>query len=428
MVEVQKIDSANSVIKAKIDNNLLEEKKKKIAKKIAKTVKVPGFRPGKVPLKVIEKMYKEDIEKDAISEALQEVLNEGIKQLGEVEVIGEPQVTKFDKKEDGIDVEIKVFTKPEVNIDDNYKECVTDVEFPKVSDEEIEEELKKIAESMSESKVSNKETLEKGDIAVIDFKGYIDGKPMENGSAESYPLEIGSGSFIPGFEDQLIGMKVGETRKIKVKFPENYGAKEIAGKEAEFEVTLQEIQEKVPAEINDELAKKYMNDENATLETLKNYIKDSILQRKKAEIFAPLKEKILECLVEKYNVDLPQNIVDQEIDVIVGNEAAKLSPADIKELQENPEKLEEFRKKFEDEAKDRVKLTFIIDALAKKEGVDVSDEELTQILYYEALMQAQNPQDLIKYYQENGLLPVLKMNLTQEKLLNKLLEEKVKGE
>jgi trigger factor len=209
---------------------------------------------------------------------------------------------------------------------------------------------------------------------------------MENGSAEAYPLEIGSGAFIPGFEDQLVGMKVGETKKIKVKFPENYGAKEIAGKEAEFEVTLQEIQEKVPAEINDELAKKYLNKEDATLDEFKKYIKDSIAQRKKAEAFAPLKEKILECLVEKYDIDLPEIIVEQELDVILNNEAAKLSPAEIKELQENPEKLKEFREKFRDEAKNRVKLTFIIDALAKKENVNVSDEELTQVIYYEALM------------------------------------------
>ncbi|GAB6045686.1 trigger factor [Caminibacter profundus] len=428
MVEVQKIDSANSIIKAEIQNKTLEEKKKKIAKEIAKKAKIQGFRPGKVPVKVVERMYGEDIKRDAISEAVREVLNEGIKQLGEVEVIGEPQVTKFDEKEEQIDVEIKVFTKPEINVNDEYKECVPEAKLPEVSEEEIEAELKKISESLAEGKVSNKETLEKGDIAVIDFKGYIDGKPMENGSAEGYPLEIGSGQFIPGFEEQLEGMKVGENRKIKVTFPENYGAKEIAGKEAEFEVTLQEIQEKIPAEINDELAKKYLNDENATLETLKNYIKDSILQRKKAETFAPLKDKILECLVEKYDIDLPENIVDQEVDVIVGNEAAKLSPAEVKELQENPEKLEEFRNKFKDEAKTRVKLTFIIDAIAKKEEVEVSDQELTQILYYEALMQGQNPQEIIKSYQEQGLLPVLKMNLTQEKLLNKLLEGKIKGE
>jgi trigger factor len=213
-------------------------------------------------------------------------------------------------------------------------------------------------------------------------------------------------------------------KTIKVTFPENYGAKEIAGKEAEFEVELQEIQEKVPAEINDELAKKYLNKEDATLEELKNYIKDSLLQRKKAEIYAPLKEQILECLVKKYEIDLPENIVEREIDVIVNQEAAKLTPAKLKEIQEDIEKLKEFRESFRDEAKDRVKLTFIIDELAKRENIEVSDEELSQVIFYEALMQGQNPQELIKYYQENNLLPVLKMNLAEEKLLNKLLDEK----
>ncbi len=428
MVEAKKIDSANAIVTGKIDNETLEAKKDKIAKEIAKKAKIQGFRPGKVPVKVVKKMYAADIEQEAISEAVKELLDEGIKQLGTAEIIGEPEVTKFDRKEDGIEVEIKVYTKPELNIGDEYKECVPEVELPEVSDEEVEEELKKIAESMAENKVSQKDTLEEGDIAVIDFKGYIDGKPMENGSAENYPLEIGSKSFIEGFEEQLVGMKVGETRKIKVKFPENYGAKEIAGKEAEFEVTLQEIQEKVPAEINDELAKKYMNDENANLETLKKFIKDSILQRKKAEVFQPLKEKIVECLVEKYDIDLPESIVEREIDVIVNNEAQKLSPAELKELQENPEKLKEFREKFKEEAKERVKLTFLIDAIAQKENVSVSDDELMQVVYYEALMQGQNPQDMVKYLQENNLIPVMKMNMVEEKLLNKLLEVKIKGE
>ena len=430
MVSVEKIDSANSIIKAHIENQELEAKKDKVARKIAKEANVPGFRKGKLPpkalerkVKAVKKLYSADIEREAINELLKEILDKGIKELGVNEILGEPEVIKFDRNENGIDVEIKVYTKPEINIDDEYKECVPEVEVPEVSEEEIEKELKAIAEQNATTKVSDKQVAEKGDIAVIDFKGYVDGKEMANGSATSYPLELGSGSFVPGFEEQIEGMKVGETKKIKVKFPENY-VKELAGKEAEFEVTLQEIQEKIPAEINDELAKKYLNDENATLDTLKEYIKTTIENRKKAEVFNPKKEEILECLVKKYEIDLPEGIVEKELDVIVGNEASKLTPAEIKELQENPEKLKEFREKFRDEARDRVKLTFIIDEIAKKENIDVSDEELSQVIFYEALMQGQNPQELIKYYQENNLLPVLKMNLIEDKLLTKLLEEK----
>jgi len=426
-MEIKKIDSANSIIKAIIKNQDLEAKKEKIAKNIAKKAKIQGFRPGKVPVKIVKKMYAKEIEEEAISEAVKEVLDNGIKELGITEIISQPEVVKFDKKDDGIEVEIKVYTKPEIEINDEYKECVPEVENIEVSEEEIEKELKNIATSFATTKISNKDTLEKGLIGVIDFTGYIDGKKMENGSATSYPLEIGSNTFIPGFEEQLIGMKVGESKKIKVTFPENYGNKELANKEAEFEVTLQEIQEKIPAEINDELAKKYLNKEDATLDELKEKVKKMIEDRKKAEIFAPKKEQILECLVKKYEIDLPEGIVEKELEIMINNEAKKLSPAEIKELQENPDKIKELREKLLPEAKERVKLTFIIDAIAKKENIDVSDEELTQILYYEALMQGQNPQELIKYYQENNLLPVIKMNLVEEKLLNKLLEDKLKG-
>ena len=428
MLEAKKIDSANSIIKAVIENQDLEAKKDKIAKQIAKKAKIQGFRPGKVPVKLVKKMYAADIEQDAISEAVREVLDKGIKELGITDMIAEPEIVKFDKHDDKIEVEIKVFTRPEIEVGDEYKECVPEVEVPEVSDEEVEEEIKKIAEAQAETKVSRKKTLKEGLIGVIDFTGYINGEKMENGSAQSYPLEIGSNSFIPGFEEQLVDMKVGESKRIKVTFPEDYGAKEIAGKEAEFDVTLQEIQEKIPAEINDDLAKKYMSKEDATLDELREMVKTSIEERKKAEAFAPKKEEILECLVKKYEIDLPESVVEKEVEIMINNEAQKMSPAEFKELQENPEKVKELKEKLLPEAKDRVKLTFIIDAIAKKEGVDVSDQELTQILYYEAIMQGQNPQDVVKYYQENNLLPVIKMNLIEEKLLNKLLEDKIKGE
>jgi len=430
MVNVEKIDSANSIVKATIKNQDLESKKEKVARKIAKDANIPGFRKGNLKpkalerkVKAVKKLYAADIEREAINEIIKEVLDEGIKQLGANEILGEPEIVKFDKKDNEIEVEIKVYTKPEINIGDDYKECVPEVEIPEVSEDEINKELEAIAKAEATTKVSDKEVVEKGDIAVIDFVGYVDGEEMKNGKGEAFPLELGSGTFVPGFEEQIEGMKVGESKRIKVTFPENY-VKELAGKEAEFDVTLQEIQEKVPAEINDDLAKKYLGDENANVEKLKEYIKTNIQNRKKAEVFAPKKEEILECLVKKYEIDLPEGIVEKEIDVMVNNEASKLTPAEIKELQENPEKLKEFREKFREEAKDRVKLTFIIDEIAKKENVNVSDEELSQVIFYEAIMQGQNPQDVIKYYQENNLLPVLKMNLIEEKLLNKLLEEK----
>ena len=426
-MEVKKIDSANSIIKDVIKNQDLEEKKEQIAKKIAKSANIQGFRPGKAPIKVVKKIYKKEIEGDAISEAVKEILDNGIKELEVVEMIAEPEVVKFDEKNDGIEVEIKVYTKPEININDEYKECIPEVESIEINEEEIEKELQNIANSFAITKISNKKSLEEGLIGIIDFIGHIDGKKIENGSVTSYPLEIGSNTFIPGFEKQSIGMKVGETKKIQVTFPKNYGNKELANKDAEFEVILQEIQEKIPAEINDELAKKYLNKEDATLDELKEEVKRMIKNRKKAEVFSPKKEQILEYLVQKYEIDLPDSIVEKELEIMINNEAKKLSPAELKELQENPDKVKELKEKLLPEAKERVKLTFIIDAIAKKENIEVSYKELIQILSYEAIMRGENPQELIKYYQENNLLPIVTMNLIENKLLDKLLEDKLKG-
>ena len=152
-----------------------------------------------------------------------------------------------------------------------------------------------------------------------------------------------------------------------------------------------------------------------------------IENRKKAEVFAPKKEQILECLVQKYEIDLPDSIVEKELEIMINNEAQKLSPAELKELQENPDKVKELREKLLPEAKERVKLTFLINAIAEKENIDVSDEELTQVLFYEAIIQGANPQEFIKHYQEHNLIPIIKMNLIENKLLNKLLEDKLKG-
>ena len=143
MLETKRLNSANSIIKATMENQELEAKKEKIAKRIAKKAKIDGFRVGKVPVKLVKKMYAADIEQDAINESVKELLNKGLEELEIKEMIAEPEVTKFDKKDDKIEVEIKVYTKPEIEIGDEYKECVPEVEIPEVTEEEVEEEIKK---------------------------------------------------------------------------------------------------------------------------------------------------------------------------------------------------------------------------------------------------------------------------------------------
>jgi trigger factor len=260
-------------------------------------------------------------------------------------------------------------------------------------------------------------------MTVIDFEGFVDGVAFDGGKAEKFNLKIGSKQFIPGFEEQIIGMKYDEEKTVTVTFPVEYQSADLAGKEAEFKVTLHEIQEQVPAELNDELAKKLLQgEENATLELLKEKVKMQIESAEISKIYnEDLKPKLVEALVEKFDFALPNNIVEQEIDAKINARAREMSEDELKSFKDNPEKVEALRAEVRADAVASVKATFIVDALAKKEEVTVNDQEVSQAIYYEAMMSGQDPQQVIKYYQENNLLPAVKMGMIEDKLFGKML-------
>jgi trigger factor len=340
----ERINQANALIKIELDNSIIDEEKEKVAKKLAKQVKVDGFRKGKVPVTVVKKLYSKQIEDEAINNLIAKEYEEGLEELGikKEAIVGEPIFNKFERGEEKTEIEIKLSLKPEVVIE-NYEELIPEITIPEVTEEEIDTKIADYAKQASEPVKIDKEVVENGDIAVIDFIGYIDGKEMENGEATDYPLEIGSNTFIPGFEEQIIGMKVGETKEISVKFPEEYQAKEIAGKDATFKVTLKEIRAKQVPEIDDELAKKLLQKEDATVETLKEEIKKELQAVKKAEAFAPKKEELVEKLLEAIDFDLPDAVVEKEAEIVINEKASKMKPEEIQELTSNEEKLNEFR-------------------------------------------------------------------------------------
>lgn len=430
-VNATKIDNANAKVEAKIDNKEIESKASKIAKDLSKTMDIPGFRKGKVPVAIVKKRYGDKITQDAESGALQDVYAKALEELGlkKEDVLGEPLVSKFEKGNEVIETEIKISFRPEIDLA-GYEEVVMDFEEPKVSDEEVETRIKELATAMAPTKkVEEDRGLQTGDIAVIDFKGYIDDKEMENGSAENFQLKIGSKQFIEGFEDQLIGMKPGETKEIEVTFPEDYQNKDIAGKKAKFKVTLKEILVKEEPKIDDELAKKMLPDEkDANLELLKEKIREQIKSEKLSKLYnEELKPALVEALVEKFEFDLPENIVEQEINLKVNEKLRTMSEAELNELKDNKEKLEELRDSVKDEAKKSVKATFIIDELAKKENIKVDDQEVVQTLYYEAMQMGQNPTEVLKAYQEQGLLPAIKMAMIEDRVLTHLLNKKLEN-
>jgi trigger factor len=425
-VTAVKSDSANISVTAKIEKSDIEKEIDKIAKNLAKTQKIDGFRKGKVPTSIVKRMYKDRLEQEAESGLVGKVIDKAIKDLNinSADIIGEPQFNKFEKRDDkSIDIELIISLKPTIETKD-YKKLAPKYEKPTVDDKEVQERLDKLLETNSPfKKVKEDRPLKDGDQALFDFVGKIDGKEFEGGKAENYELVIGSKQFIPGFEEQIVGMKSGETKDINVKFPENYQSKELAGKEATFTVTLHSFKEKTEPKLDDEMIKRLLpGDESASKEKIIENIKKEIEYDKLMELYhKKLKPEFIENLVKNYNFDLPKNIVEQEIDAQLNQKAQNMSEKELEEYRNNPEKLKELRESLREDAVNSVKATFLIDTLAKVENVTVNDNEVSQTIYYEALMSGQDPEQVIKYYQDNNLLPAIKMGMIEDKLFMKIL-------
>ena len=423
-ITVNKVDDANIIVSGTLDTAAIEANVEKLAKQAAKEVKVDGFRAGKVPVAVVKQMHGDKLAQDAESEALRDLIDAGLEKakINIEAMIGQPGFKKYDKTDKGIEVEVEISTRPTVDTK-GYMETVPSFEKPKATKKEIDEKLAEMAaEQAPFEKISRKRAVKDGDMTVIDFEGFVDGVAFDGGKAEKFQLKIGSGQFIPGFEEQIIGMKYDEQKDVVVTFPEAYQAKDLAGKEATFKVTLHEIQEQKDAEINDALAQKLLNDEKATLKELTEKVEAQVETAALSKIYnEELKPKLIESLVKKIDFALPNNIVEQEIDAKVNAKAQEMDEKELATYKDNEKKINELRDSVREDAVASVKATFIVDALAKEEKITVEDQEVSQAIYYEAMMSGQDPQQVIKYYEENNLLPAVKMGMLEDKLFGKML-------
>ena len=424
-VTVNKVDDANVIVSGTIENSAVEENINKMAVQAGKEMKVDGFRKGKVPAHVVKKLHGDKLAQDAEGEVLKDLIDAGIKEAGinPADMLGQPTFKKYDKKDSGIEVEVEISTRPSFEAE-GHMDVLPEFKRPEASQKEIDEKLNEIAAGNAPyTKIKRKRMVRDGDMVLIDFEGFVDGVAFDGGKAENFNLKIGSGQFIPGFEEQIIGMKYEEEKTVTVTFPEDYQSADLAGKEAEFKVKLHEIQEQEPVEINDELAQKLLQgEENATVDMLTERVKSQIEQTEISKLYnEDLKPKLVEALVEKFDFALPNNIVEQEIDAKINAKAREMSEDELNSFKDNPEKVEALREEVRADAVASVKATFIVDALAKKEEVSVDDQEVSQAIYYEAMMSGQDPQEVIKYYQENNLLPAVKMGMIEDKLFGKML-------
>lgn len=428
-LKVTNIDSANATAQAVIPADTLNQKLDKVTKAASKNLKIDGFRKGHVPASAIKQRYGKQLEEDAQRECVQDILKDILKEL-KVEpqaLIGDPRITKFDKKDEGIEIEIEVSLTPTIPLD-NLEDCIPEVKIPEVTQEDIAKRLEEIASARAPlvGIEDGRRKLKDGEYAKINFEGFIEGEAFEGGKAENYLLKIGSKSFIEGFEEQLIGMKKGEEKEINVTFPENYQAKHLAGKPAVFKVKLLEIQTKGKIEIDDNFAKTLLPDEkDVNVETLKERIKAQLQSEKKQEIYNnELKEILIENLNKNISFDLPRSIVHQEMDLLFRNSLMSLSQEEQEKLAKEPEELKSKREEQRENAEKSVRVTFIIDAIAKQNKVEIPDSEVVNTIYYEAMAMRQDPKAVFEYYKNNNLIPAVKMAMLEDRVLTMLLDKR----
>lgn len=354
----------------------------KAFKKVVKQVNAPGFRKGKMPRKMFNQMYGEEaLYNDAIDIVLPVAYDAAVRAEG-LEPIASPEID-IEKLEKGEPV---VFTaivplKPEVKLGE-YKGLEATRQETKVTDEEIDMELQTRRESMAEMVVKEDGAIEEGDTANINFDGYSEGEAFEGGKAENYDLAVGSGSFIPGFEEQLIGLKTGDEKDVELTFPEEYHAAELAGKPAVFKVKINEVKAKEVPELDDELAKE-MDEDVETVDELRKKMKENLETEKSSASETALRDDLVEAAARNAEFEVPEEMVESETNRMVDEFGQRLSMQGMNldlYYQFSGQDEASLRKQMHDDAVSRVRVSLTLEAIGKEENVEVTEEEINEEL------------------------------------------------
>ena len=420
-IKIEKTENNNELkLEFTIEAKKFDEGMKKVYAKSAKYFNIPGFRKGKAPMAIVEKQYGPEIfYEDTFNEVVPEEYERELKE-NNIEAVSRPEieVKQMGKGQDLIFTAV-VQTKPEVKLG-KYKGIeLKKIEY-NVTDEDIEHELGHMADRNSRLVTVENRPVENGDITVIDFEGFVDGKAFEGGKAENHELTIGSNTFIPGFEDQIIGMKPEEEKEIKVKFPEEYFSANLAGKDATFKVKLHEIKKKELPELDDEFAKDVS--EFDTLEELKNSIKEKIQTENDSRAKYETEESAIKAVCENTTIDIPSAMIDNEIENMIQDVKTRLSyqGLSIEQYLKMINKTEaDMRNEFKEQAERSVKSRLVLDAIAKAEKLENSEEEIAEKIKEMAENYGKKEEELLKNEQ---LKNYLEENMKTEKAIKFIVE------
>ncbi|WP_110111524.1 trigger factor [Bacillus sp. CGMCC 1.16541] len=378
----EKQEGNQGVLTVEVEAAQFDEALDKAFKKVVTKVNVPGFRKGKMPRAMFEKRFGvESLYQDALDILLPEAYSQAVEEAG-IQPVDRPEIDiETIEKGQTLVFTAKVTVKPEVKLGE-YKNLEVEKIDATVTDEDVEAELKKLQERHAELVVKEEGNIENGDTAVIDFEGFVDGEAFEGGKGENYSLEIGSGTFIPGFEEQLVGEAVGTEKEVEVTFPEEYHAENLAGKAATFKVKVHEVKTKELPTLDDEFAKD-VDEEVETLDALKAKTKETLQSEKTREADSALRDSLVDKATENAEVEIPAAMYDTEMDRMMQEFEQRLQMQGLNlELyfQFSGQDEKALRDQMRPDAEKRVKMNLTLEAIAKAENLEVTDEEVEKEL------------------------------------------------
>ncbi len=387
----------------------------KAYKKKNKEVKIDGFRKGAAPKDIfIKKFGIESLYMDAVDQVVDPAYKKALDEAKITPVI-EPKLDIKSVTEEAVTFVFTLIERPEVKLGD-YKNLGIKKESPKVTKKEIEEEIKNLRDKLAEITLKEGGKIEDGDTAVIDFKGFVDGKPLEGGTGENYPLQIGSHTFIPGFEEGLVGLKSGDEKTLELTFPEDY-VEDLKGKKVKFEVKINEIKTRVLPELNEDFYKDLGYEDMKTKEELEEEVKKTISLKKEEELDDKYTEECLDKAVSNMTVSLNKEIVDDEIHHMIHQFEQRLASQGLnieQYYQFSGMTHEKLHEQMHDEAEKRVKYRYLIEAVSEKENISVTDEETEAKAKEMSENYGISKDELIKAY---GSLEVIKYDIKMHKAL-----------
>ena len=378
LISCEKLEKSMVELQFSIDAETFKAAVNNAFKREGKKYAIPGFRKGKAPRHMIEKMYGSDIfHYDAVNDLFPEAYEAAVKEA-KIDVVGRPDPEVVSMSEaDGVVLKVKVAVNPEVELGE-YAGLTVTKEAKNVNEADVDAEVKRMQDRNGRL-LTREGAAENGDTVDIDFEGFVDGKAFEGGKAEHYSLVLGSGSFIPGFEDQVVGHSAGEEFDVNVKFPEEYGAAELAGKDATFKIKLHEVKYKELPALDDDFAKDVS--EYDTLDELKDSIRNNIKTNLDKQAEQKVENDLMDQVIANMKADIPDAMVDSRIDELVQDFEYRISQQGLKladYLKYMGMNIEQFRAQFKEQADKQVKMRLAMEAIVAKEGITASDEEFEE--------------------------------------------------